>query len=41
VDIRVPLKPVPTEEMADGPGQSSAELAERVAEAARLQRLRC
>jgi magnesium chelatase family protein len=40
VDIRVPLKPVPAEEMADGPGESSAELAERVAAAVRLQRRR-
>jgi magnesium chelatase family protein len=40
VDIRVPLKPVLAEEMAQGPGQSSAELAERVAEAVRLQRER-
>jgi magnesium chelatase family protein len=40
VDIRVPLKPVPAAEMADGPGESSAELAERVAGAVRLQRLR-
>jgi magnesium chelatase family protein len=40
VDIRVPLKPVPAAEMAEGPGESSAELAEQVAVAVRLQRLR-
>jgi magnesium chelatase family protein len=40
VDIRVPLKPVPAEEMAEGPGESSAELASQVAAAVRLQRLR-
>ncbi len=40
VDIRVPLKPVPAEQMADGAGQSSAELAGLVAAAVRLQRRR-
>jgi magnesium chelatase family protein len=40
VDIRVPLKPVPAEKMAEGPGESSAELAAQVAAAVRLQRRR-
>ncbi len=40
VDIRVPLKPVPAAEMAEGPGESSAELAGQVAAAVRLQRQR-
>ena len=40
VDIRVPLKPVPAEEMEEGPGESSAELAAYVAAAVRLQRRR-
>jgi magnesium chelatase family protein len=40
VDIRVPLKPVPAEQMADGPGESSAELAGLVAEAVGRQRRR-
>jgi magnesium chelatase family protein len=37
VDIRVPLKPVPAEQMAGGEGQSSAELAAQVAAAVALQ----
>ncbi len=40
VDIRVPLKPVSAAEMADGAGESSAELAALVAGAVRLQRER-
>jgi magnesium chelatase family protein len=40
VDIRVPLKPVPAVEMAQGPGESSAELAEQVAAAVGRQRQR-
>jgi magnesium chelatase family protein len=40
VDIRVPLKPVSAAAMADGAGESSAELAEMVAGAVRLQRKR-
>ena len=40
VDIRVPLKPVSAAEMTDGAGESSAELAEKVAGAVKLQRRR-
>jgi magnesium chelatase family protein len=40
VDIRVPLKPVPAEQMAEGDGESSAALAGLVAEAVGRQRRR-
>jgi magnesium chelatase family protein len=40
VDIRLPLQPVPAEELSGGPGEGSAAMARRVARAVDLQRRR-
>jgi magnesium chelatase family protein len=40
VDIRLPLQPVPAEELSAGPGEGSAAMARRVARAVDLQRRR-
>ncbi len=40
VDIRLPLQPVPAEELSAGPGEGSASMARRVARAVDLQRRR-
>jgi magnesium chelatase family protein len=40
VDIRLPLQPVPAQELGGGPGEASAPMARRVARAVDLQRRR-